>query len=62
LNIQHWRFVVVANAEDKVRLLSHSKEAANESAIYIMIKRWLLHILEHESVPAVALALAIAPN
>jgi nitroreductase len=62
LNIQHWRFVSVVKAEDNVRLSSNSKEAVTESAIYIMIKRWSLHILEHGTVPAVALALAIAPT
>jgi len=41
---------------------SHLKEAITERANGIMIKRWLLHILEHGTVPAVALALAIAPT
>jgi hypothetical protein len=34
----------------------------NRKLISIMIKRWLLQILEHGTVPAVALALAIAPT
>jgi hypothetical protein len=55
LNIQHWRFVAGVKAEDKVRLSSKSKGAVTESAIYTMIKRWSLHILEHGTVPAVAL-------
>jgi hypothetical protein len=41
---------------------ANPREAITESAKSIMIKRWLLHILEHGSVPAVALALAIAPT
>ena len=41
---------------------SNSKETVTESVNSIMIKRWLLHILEHGTVPAVALALAIAPT
>jgi hypothetical protein len=41
---------------------SNSKETVTESANSIMIKRWLLHILEHGTVPAVALAVAIAPT
>jgi hypothetical protein len=46
----------------KQQPLSNSKETVTESANSIMIKRWLLHILEHGTVPAVALALAIAPT
>jgi hypothetical protein len=40
----------------------NSEEDVIENAKGIMIKRWILYILEHGSVPALALALAIAPT
>jgi hypothetical protein len=38
------------------------KGGRNRKLSSIMVKRWLLQILEHGTVPAVALALAIAPT
>jgi hypothetical protein len=50
------------SAHRKQKPSANSEEDLIGSAKEIMIKRCLLYILEHGSVPAVALALAIAPT
>jgi hypothetical protein len=52
----------VCEVHSKQKPSSDSKGDVTESAKGIMIKRCILYILEHGTVPAVALALAIAPT
>jgi hypothetical protein len=62
LQTQRRRLQNVCEVHRKQRPSSNSKEDVAKSAKGIMIKRCILYILEHGTVPAVALALAIAPT
>jgi hypothetical protein len=62
LQAERRRLRNVFEVHRKQKLSSNSKGGVTESAKWTMIKRCLLHILEHGTVPAVALALAIAPT
>jgi hypothetical protein len=62
LQTERRRLRNVLEVHRKQKPFSNSKEDITESAKLTMIKRCILHILEHGTVPAVALALAIAPT
>ena len=62
LQAERRRLRNVFEVHRKQKPSSHSKGGVTNVQSETMIKRCILHILEHGTVPAVALALAIAPN
>jgi hypothetical protein len=62
LQIEKKRLRYVCEYMEAKKPSANSEEEVIESGKGIMIKRFILYILEHGSVPAVALALAIAPT